>query len=151
MVRKKACLKKAIISDNNGLKQNIHTNIITSMTTFGTMDLEYNRTAEVLLIAVMPFLYGMATRLPFIYFVIHLDQHFGLDMLTIGFCVAMYQGARVATSALATKIDRVSHFMGTAIGLAGFVTVFVSDNDSLVPFVAGTAAVGFSETMSSMQ
>jgi len=110
-----------------------------------------NRVAEVLLIGVMPFLYGAATRLPFIYFVIHLDQHFQLDMLRIGFCVAMYQGSRVVTSALATKLVRVSHLMGTAIGLAGFLTVFVSDNDKLVPFVVGTAVVGFSETMSSMQ
>ena len=121
------------------------------MMNFETMDQFNNRMAEVLLIGVMPFLYGAATRLPFIYFVIHLDQHFELDMLTIGFCVAMYQGSRVITSALATKMVRVSHFMGTAIGLAGFVTVFVSDNDLLVPFVAGMAVVGFSETMSSLQ
>ena len=55
------------------------------------------------------------------------------------------------SSALATKFVRVSHFLGTAVGLAGFLTVLVSDNDKIVPFVAGTAVVGFSETMSSMQ
>mmetsp|Transcript_18006 Transcript_18006/g.29238 ORF Transcript_18006/g.29238 Transcript_18006/m.29238 type:complete len:96 (+) Transcript_18006:3-290(+) len=59
------------------------------MMNFEKMDQIINRTAKVLLIDVMPFLYGAATRLPFIYFVIHLDQHFELDMLTIGFCVAM--------------------------------------------------------------
>ncbi|KAL7528755.1 hypothetical protein ACHAXR_004633 [Thalassiosira sp. AJA248-18] len=115
------------------------------------MDRIKNCTAEILVICVMPFLCGAATRLPFIYFVIHLDQHFELETLTIGLCVAMYQGSRVITSALATKLIRVSHFMGTAIGLAGFLTVYVSDNDSLIPFVAGTAVIGFSETMSSMQ
>ena len=56
-----------------------------------------NRLVEALLIGVMPFLYGAATRLPFIYYVIHLDGHFKLDMLTIGFCVALYQGSRVIT------------------------------------------------------
>lgn len=106
---------------------------------------------ELLLIGVMPFLYGAATRLPFIYFVIHLSQRFELGALPIGLCVASYQACRVATSALATKMSRLSHLLGTAAGLAGFLTVYVADTNSLAPFVAGTAAIGFSETMSSLQ
>lgn len=35
--------------------------------------------------------------------------------------------------------------------MAGFLTVYLSDNGLLTPFVVGTAVVGFSETMSSMQ
>ena len=52
-----------------------------------------------LILALCPFLYGEATRLPFIYYVIHLDAHFG-DQITetfgskwfpIGCFVAAYQ------------------------------------------------------------
>eukprot|EP00585_Thalassiosira_rotula_P012286 CAMPEP_0196131308 /NCGR_PEP_ID=MMETSP0910-20130528/1375_1 /TAXON_ID=49265 /ORGANISM="Thalassiosira rotula, Strain GSO102" /LENGTH=489 /DNA_ID=CAMNT_0041390771 /DNA_START=49 /DNA_END=1518 /DNA_ORIENTATION=+ len=107
--------------------------------------------AEIIVLGIMPFLYGAATRLPFIYFVIHLNGHFELSWGYIGLCVAAYQGSRVITSALAVYYPRVSHFMGTAIGLAGYTLVFFSNKDLLAPFVAGTAIVGFSETMSSMQ
>jgi len=106
---------------------------------------------EILVIGVMPFLYGAATRLPFIYFVIHLVSQFNLEMWTIGIYVALYQGSRVITSAASIVMPKMSHFMGNSIGLAGFLTVLLSDNQLLTPFVAGTAVVGFSETMSSMQ
>lgn len=109
------------------------------------------KVAEILVIVAMPFLYGAATRLPFIYFVIHLDDHFDLDWWTIGLYVACYQGTRVVTSAVSIYVPKLSHTMGTSVGLAGFITVFVSDKDLLAPFVTGTAIVGFSETMSSMQ
>jgi len=109
------------------------------------------RIAEILVIVIMPLLYGAATRLPFMYFVIHLSDHFELDWLPIGLSVAAYQGSRVITSALAINYPSVSHILGTSAGLAGYITVFVSDKDSLAPFIAGTAIVGMSETMSSMQ
>ncbi|KAL9183453.1 hypothetical protein ACHAXT_004309 [Thalassiosira profunda] len=107
--------------------------------------------AELLLIGVMPFLYGAATRLPFIYFVIRLSQRFELGALPIGLCVGSYQACRVVTSALAAKASRLSHLLGTAAGLAGFLTVYLADTNSLAPFVAGTVVIGFSETMSSLQ
>ena len=110
-----------------------------------------NRIAEMLVICAMPFLYGAATRLPFIYFVIHLDDHFKLDWLTIGIYVACYQGSRVVTSGVAIFAPKVSHLLGTCAGLAGYITVLVCDKDVVAPFVIGTAIVGFSETMSSMQ
>ena len=108
--------------------------------------------AEVIVIALMPLLYGAATRLPFMYFVIHLSNHFILDWLPIGLSVAAYQGSRVLTSTLAIHFPDVSHVLGTTVGLLGYVIVLVSDEDALAPFIAGTAIVGImSETMSSMQ
>jgi len=104
-----------------------------------------------LVIMWMPFFYGAATRLPFIYYVIHLDMYFGLSWVNIGLCVAAYQGARVVTSALSIYIPRISHFLGTCLGLAGYITVLLCNNDSILPFVIGTAIIGFSETLSSMQ
>jgi len=106
---------------------------------------------ELLVVCIMPFLYGAATRLPFIYFVIHLVDNFKVDMLWVGIYVTFYQASRVVTSAFAIVCPKTSHFLGTAIGLAGFLTVYLSDNGLLTPFVVGTAVVGFSETMSSMQ
>jgi len=106
---------------------------------------------ELLVVCIMPFLYGAATRLPFIYFVIHLVDNFKVDMLWVGIYVTFYQASRVVTSAFAIVCPKISHFLGTAIGLAGFLTVYLSDNGLLTPFVVGTAVVGFSETMSSMQ
>eukprot|EP00927_Polykrikos_kofoidii_P067695 TRINITY_DN63145_c0_g1_i1.p1 TRINITY_DN63145_c0_g1~~TRINITY_DN63145_c0_g1_i1.p1 ORF type:complete len:477 (-),score=52.24 TRINITY_DN63145_c0_g1_i1:59-1489(-) len=99
----------------------------------------------------MPFCYGAATRLPFIYFVIHLDSHFNMSWMDIGYCVAAYQFARVLTNVLSMFVPRISHVAGTVLGLAGFLIVLICDRDALLPFVAGTAVVGFSETMSSMQ
>ncbi len=107
--------------------------------------------AEVLVIGAMPLLYGAATRLPFIYFVIHLTTNFNVEWARIGLFVGCYQGARVVTSAVSISAPKSSHFLGTTAGLAGYVIVYVSDKTSLTPFVVGTAMVGFSETMSSMQ
>ena len=106
---------------------------------------------EVLVIAIMPFLYGAVTRLPFIYFVIHLRDHFHLEWYKIGFCVACYQGNRVISCALAIKLPQFSHFLGTVAGLVGFIVVLVCDKDLVVPFVTGTAIIGMSEIVSSMQ
>eukprot|EP00956_Cyclotella_meneghiniana_P002780 scaffold3275_cov70-Cyclotella_meneghiniana.AAC.7 len=106
---------------------------------------------EFLVIGMMPFFYGSATRLPFIYFVIHLVDNFEVDMLWVGIYVALYQASRVVTSTFSIVLPKLSHFMGTSIGLAGFITVYLSDNNLLTPFVAGTVMVGFSECMSSMQ
>ena len=109
------------------------------------------RIEEILVIFVMPFLYGAATRLPFIYYVIHLVDNFNTDMLWVGIYVTLFQASRVVTSAFAIAAPKTSHFVGTSIGLAGFLTVYLSDNSLLTPFVAGTAVVGASETMSSLQ
>ena len=79
------------------------------------------------------------------------DMYFGLSWVNIGLCVAAYQGARVVTSALSLYIPRISHFLGTCLGLAGYITVLLCNKDSIRPFVIGTAIVGFSETLSSMQ
>jgi len=110
-----------------------------------------DRLLTFLVMGVMPFLYGAATRLPFIYFVIHLAGHFKLEWWPIGLCVRAYQGCRVIVSAASIVAPKTSHFLGTAAGLAGYITVFISDKDLVWPFVAGTAVIGFSETMSSMQ
>jgi len=112
-----------------------------------------------LIVFLLPFFYGAATRLPFIYFVIHLDKHFGAQiteqfgtkMLPIGLCVASYQFARVLTNILSLWAPRVSHLLGSCLGLAGFALVWFSDTNKLWSFVIGTVLVGFSETMSSMQ
>ena len=110
------------------------------------------RAAEILVIAVMPFLYGAQTRLVFIYFVIHLrENYFPNEWLPIGLYVGAYQACRVVTSALSIWFPIVAHFFGTCAGLVGFTIVLVSDKDLEVPFVVGTAIVGLSETMSSMQ
>ena len=107
---------------------------------------------QALLIYFLPFWYGAITRLPFIYFVIHMRNHFELDWLSIGFYVGAYQAARVVTgmAALITS-PYISHCVGTAIGLAGNILVLVSDNADLVPFLVGTIIIGFSETLACMQ
>lgn len=104
-----------------------------------------------LMLYLLPFLYGAATRLPFIYYVIHLRRHFGMEWFPIGLCVASYQGARVLTNLMSIRLPQVSHIIGTITGLVGYLMVLVSDNDDVLPFVIGTSMVGFSETVSSMQ
>ena len=117
------------------------------------------RVRQGLVLFVQPFFYGAATRLPFIYFVIHLDEHFGERIsdifgskwFPIGCFVAAYQFSRVLTNVLSLTAPRLSHVIGTTVGLAGFTITFATDKDNLECFVTGTVLVGFSETMSSMQ
>ena len=42
---------------------------------------------KMLVVVIMPFLQGAATRLPFIYYVIHLNDQFQLDWLPIGLSI----------------------------------------------------------------
>jgi hypothetical protein len=104
-----------------------------------------------ILVYALPFFYGAITRLPFIYFVIHMRMAFDLDWLPIGFYVGSYQATRVATSAVAIFAPRFAHFSGTSVGLAGSIIVFLSNNNDKTPFIVGTILVGFSETLACMQ
>ena len=107
---------------------------------------------KVLVLGVMPFCYGVTTRLPFIYFVIHLAVHFNMSWWTIGLCVGAYQACRVIINVLAMFLPKsYAHVFGQAVGFAGYCTVFVCDKDRIAPFVIGTAIIGLSETMACMQ
>jgi hypothetical protein len=104
-----------------------------------------------ILVYALPFFYGAITRLPFLYFVIHMRMAFDLDWLHIGFYVGSYQATRVATSVGAIFAPRIAHFFGTSIGLAGNIVVLLSNNNDKRPFIVGTILVGFSETFACMQ
>ncbi len=104
-----------------------------------------------LVVYYLPFFYGAITRLPFIYFVIHLRFHFNLSWEVIGFCVASYQAARVVASFASIFVPMISHFVGTGLGLVGSIFVLVKSNDDKLPFLLGTIAIGFSESLASSQ
>jgi hypothetical protein len=104
-----------------------------------------------ILVYALPFFYGAITRLPFIYFVIHMRMTFDLDWLSIGFYVGSYQATRVATSVVAIFAPKLAHFSGTSIGLAGNLVVLLSNSNDKTPFIVGTILVGFSETLACMQ
>lgn len=75
---------------------------------------------ELLVVCIMPFLYGAATRLPFIYFVIHLVDNFKVDMLWVGVYVTFYQASRVITSAFAIVCPKTSSFSRNGNWFGGF-------------------------------
>ncbi len=104
-----------------------------------------------LLVYYLPFFYGAITRLPFIYFVIHMRFHFNLSWEEIGLFVGSYQAARVVVSFTTIFVPRLSHFVGTSLGLVGSINVLVQSNDDKMSFLLGTIAIGFSETLSSSQ
>jgi hypothetical protein len=104
-----------------------------------------------ILVYALPFFYGAITRLPFLYFVIHMRMTFDLDWLSIGFYVGAYQATRVATSVVAIFAPRLAHFSGTSIGLAGNLVVLLSNSNDKTAFIVGTVLVGFSETLACMQ
>jgi hypothetical protein len=100
----------------------------------------------------MPFWYGTITRLPFIYFVVHMRFELDLEWLPIGFYVGAFQAARVLTNIFAIVLTPMqAHIGGTLIGLAGNIIVLSADTSEKVPFLVGTIIVGFSETMACMQ
>jgi len=113
-----------------------------------------------LILFLQPFCQGVTTRLPFIYYVIHLDAHFGKQIIDtfgskwfpIGCFVAAFQACRVITNVVTLYLPRFSHLTGSLAGLAGFAVVLGNDSkDNLAIFVTGTVMVGLSETYSSMQ
>ena len=100
----------------------------------------------------MPFFYGAITRLPFIYYVIHLRRTFELSWDMVGVFVGCYQANRVITNSLSMFLPpKLVHFMGTAMAIAGNAVVFLSDETSKTPFIVGTAIIGFAETIACIQ
>ena len=63
----------------------------------------------------------------------------------------LFKGSRIVTNGLASCYPKTSHALGTIIGLLGYSIVLCSNNNEVVPFIVGSAIVGFSETISSMQ
>lgn len=110
-----------------------------------------DKTQEWLTVYLQPFFYGAITRLPFIYFVIHMRFAFELDWNRIGVFVGCYQATRVVTSVASIFCPGVAHLVGTAVGLAGNVLVIVSASDNQTNVILGTILVGASETLAAMQ
>ena len=110
------------------------------------------RVREVLLVYSLLFWYGVITRLPFIYFVIHMRFQFDMDWVRIGFFVGSYQASRVITGIATVFLPPLAtHFLGTAIALAGNMLVLISDTSDQIPFLLGTTIIGFAETLACMQ
>ncbi|CAB9507499.1 expressed unknown protein [Seminavis robusta] len=110
-----------------------------------------SRAKEYASVYAQPFFYGAITRLPFIYFVIHMRFAFGLDWNLVGIFVGCYQAARVVTSIASIFRPGAAHAIGTAVGLAGNLLVIASSTDNQTNIIIGTILVGSSETLSAMQ
>jgi len=106
---------------------------------------------EWLTVYAQPFFYGAITRLPFIYFVIHMRFSFELEWTIIGLFVGCYQAMRVVSSGVSIFFPRFTHIVGTMIGLGGNILVILSDTDQKANIIAGTVLVGCSETLAPMQ
>lgn len=113
--------------------------------------MSFDKTLEWLIVYAQPFFYGAITRLPFIYFVIHMRFVFELDWNRVGLFVGSYQATRVVTSVATVFCPRIAHFVGTALGLAGNILVLASENDNMTNIIMGTVAIGFSETLAAQQ
>ena len=96
------------------------------------------------LIFVMPFFCTVATRLPFIYFVIQLKER-GLDYVTIGFLIGAFHFCRVITIASAIFHPKAAHLLGSMIGLAGYITLLCADKSKITMFAGGNIITGFAE------
>ena len=99
----------------------------------------------------LPFFYGAITRLPFIYFVIHMRFHFNLAWEEIGIFIGSSHAAQMVMNFAAMFLPKISHFVGTSLGLAGSILVLVKSNNDKKFFLLGTIAIGFSETLAASQ
>ena len=107
---------------------------------------------DINLIFVMPMFCTIATRLPFIYFVIQLESEFELEYLHISFLIGAYHFCRVIGISGAMISPKLTHFLGTVIGLLGYLTLFLMASDagqSLVRWLGGTIAEGVAEAAAS--
>lgn len=107
--------------------------------------------SQALTVYLLPFFYGAITRLPFIYFVIHMRFAFEMDWNRIGLAVGAYQGMRVVTSICSIAAPRLAHFLGTAVALMGNILVLTAQEDDQTRIIAGTILVGSGETFAAMQ
>jgi len=96
------------------------------------------------LIFFMPFFCTVATRLPFIYFVIQLRER-GLDYVTIGFLIGAFHFCRVIAIASAIFHPKAAHLLGSMIGLAGYITLLCADKSNITMFAVGNIITGFAE------
>lgn len=101
----------------------------------------------------MPFWYGSITRLPFIYYVIHLVNFFKYtDWIIVGVFVGLYQLNRVIINSVAAcGYTRATHCVGSVVALIGYIIVVASPKDQIVPFCLGTTIIGLGEVFPSMQ
>lgn len=106
---------------------------------------------QFLVVYLMPFMYGTTTRVIFIYFGIHLMEHFKVGMVAIGFSVGAYQATRVCTNALAVHFPNAAILLGSAAGLLGNAIALIHGAEDLHIFLGCTIVVGAAETMSTMQ
>lgn len=98
-----------------------------------------------------PFFYGGITRLPFIYFVIHLRSTFRMSWTEIGLAVGCYQAMRVVTNVATIFAPRVAHLLGTMASLTGSIMVVSADPAQRMKIIVGTIMAGFAETMAAQQ
>jgi hypothetical protein len=99
----------------------------------------------------LPFWYGATTRLPLIYFVIHMKFEFHLEWLDIGFYFGSFQAMRMIVNVVAILAPQCVHIIGSLGALAGYIVLLVSSGKSLKPFLIGTVLVGSAESLACMQ
>ena len=109
------------------------------------------KSREWIILYSLPFWYGAITRLPLIYFVIHLKFEFQLEWLNIGFYFGSFQAMRMVVNVLAIMAPRFIHMVGSLGALAGYIVLLFSSGKSLKPFLIGTILVGSAESLACMQ
>jgi len=103
------------------------------------------------LIVAMPLFSTIVIYQPFIYFVIQLREIYGLDLDIVGLLIAAYHLCRVVSTIGSIFAPRVSHFIGTIIGMAGYACLIVfSDTSSSAIFATCNIVVGFSDAIATM-
>lgn len=101
---------------------------------------------DVNLIFAMPFFCTIATRLPFIYFVIELKSRYGLSLNTIGLCIGAFHLCRVLAIAGAIFATKISHFIGSVAGITGYTCLlFFADTSNVAVFASCNIAAGLAE------
>lgn len=101
----------------------------------------------------MPFWQGSITRLPFMYYIIHLVDFFKFtEWWIISLFICAYQVCRMLTNMIAAAGYYQSiHIIGGLLSFGGFLTVYFAPHDLLIPFCVGTTVIGFADVFSSMQ
>lgn len=98
------------------------------------------------LIFAMPFFCSIGIKLPFIYLVIELKESFGLNLGIIGILVGAFHFCRVLAIVGSILSTRISHFIGTLLGLSGYVALLLySDTSNVAVFACCNIVSGFAE------
>eukprot|EP00588_Corethron_pennatum_P001950 CAMPEP_0194299868 /NCGR_PEP_ID=MMETSP0169-20130528/60949_1 /TAXON_ID=218684 /ORGANISM="Corethron pennatum, Strain L29A3" /LENGTH=443 /DNA_ID=CAMNT_0039049991 /DNA_START=154 /DNA_END=1485 /DNA_ORIENTATION=- len=101
------------------------------------------------IVYILSFTRIIATQLPNLFFLIELDQTYGMDLKLGGIFMATGYISRLATRYLLIWAPKTAVYLGSFLGLAGYAIIFLTDDK--VPFIVAYIMIQASDISAALQ